>query len=131
MTHVLAQKPAQLWRDYPRETLFVGLLGFVASAAFAGVSYNVPPAAGPGITESAAKVAPPAPPPLQVQVLVRFATGLRLRVAGLRGQPMELQFSRDLLNWSTIATHSGGSALFDKDVEMDQSRGFFRVRISP
>jgi spore germination cell wall hydrolase CwlJ-like protein len=69
MTHALTQKPAQLWRDYPRETLVLGLLGFVASAAFAGASYNVPPSTESAIADSVAKAAPPAPPPLLVREL--------------------------------------------------------------
>ncbi len=70
--------------------------------------------------------------PLQVQVLLRspLGGGLRLRVAGLRGEPIELQFSRDLRNWSTIAAYSGAAFFFDHDVETaGQSRGFYRVRV--
>jgi hypothetical protein len=74
--------------------------------------------------------APDDPSPLQVQVLRKSPNALRLRVAGLRGRPIELQFSRDLRNWSTVIVYTGVGSLFDYDVETGgQSRGFFRVRV--
>jgi spore germination cell wall hydrolase CwlJ-like protein len=47
----------RLWRAHPRETIGLGVLGFVATIA--GVS-----AASLGLNHSAAQAAPPAPPPL-------------------------------------------------------------------
>lgn len=66
MFHTMTHNPAQIWRDYPRETLMLGLLGFVASAAFAGASYNIPASAGSRSEDKLAE-APPAPPPLLVR----------------------------------------------------------------
>lgn len=65
MSHILTQTPAQLWREHPRETLVLGLVGFLATAAFAGASYTLPPTAD---QVTAATVAPP-PPPLLVRKL--------------------------------------------------------------
>ncbi|MEO5773238.1 MAG: cell wall hydrolase [Sphingomicrobium sp.] len=69
MTHALTHHPAQLWRDYPRETFALGLLAFAASAAFAGASYNVPGRTTPAVTGKLSETAPPAPPPLLVRQL--------------------------------------------------------------
>jgi spore germination cell wall hydrolase CwlJ-like protein len=69
MTHALTHRPADAWREYPRETLALGLLGFMASAAFASASYTVPPSAESAIAQSVSRVAPPAPPPLLVREL--------------------------------------------------------------
>lgn len=66
MAPALTHTPAQLWRDYPRETLVLGALGFVASAAFASASYNIPAQVGSSAEDKVA-VAPPAPPPLLVR----------------------------------------------------------------
>ncbi|MFL6734847.1 MAG: hypothetical protein ACJ8EY_09130, partial [Sphingomicrobium sp.] len=65
MAHVLTHNPAHVWREYPRETIALGLLGFVASAAFASASYTVPSVTGP-VADKIEAVAPPAPPPLLV-----------------------------------------------------------------
>ena len=69
MTTALMHRTADAWREYPRETLALGLLGFMASAAFASASYTVPPSAESAIAESVSKVTPPAPPPLLVREL--------------------------------------------------------------
>lgn len=67
MTHVLTRYPAHVWRAYPRETLVVGLLGFVASAALASGSLLIPVAPPSSGEDKLAAVAPPAPPPLLVR----------------------------------------------------------------
>jgi spore germination cell wall hydrolase CwlJ-like protein len=69
MTLALTHRPAHIWRDYPRETLVLGLLGFVASAAFATASYNLPSGVVPSSIGKAARAAPPAPPPMLVREL--------------------------------------------------------------
>ena len=55
----LRLRVAQLWRAYPRETLGVGVVGFVAAAAI-GISFA---------PTNGAHAAPPAPPPLLMRDL--------------------------------------------------------------
>ena len=67
MTQALTLPAARLWRDFPRETLAVGLLALAASAAIAGSTHIAPASEGTeGVAESPA---PPAPPPLLVRQL--------------------------------------------------------------
>lgn len=80
MFHTMTHNPAQIWRDYPRETLMLGLLGFVASAAFAGASYSIPAGTG-SRAETKLAEAPPAPPPLLVrQIAPEVALNLNDRI---------------------------------------------------
>ena len=65
MTYALTQTPAQLWREYPRETLGLAVLGLFASAAFAGASYKREQAAADLVVEETK--APPIAPPLLVR----------------------------------------------------------------
>ena len=53
----LKLRATTLWRAYPRETIGLGIFGFIGVVAVAGAAYSAPEAA-------AQTVAPPAPPPL-------------------------------------------------------------------
>lgn len=85
MNHAIAHHPAQIWRDYPRETLVLGLLGFVASAAFAGASYSIPGEIR-SKAENRVAEAPPAPPPLLVrEIAPEVALNLNDQIPLARG----------------------------------------------
>ncbi|MBA2466213.1 MAG: hypothetical protein H0V46_01235, partial [Sphingomonas sp.] len=69
MARSLTLSAATFWRDYPRETVALGVLGVAAAAALAGAAYSTPTIAGLGLNSGKAAVAPPAPPPLLVRQL--------------------------------------------------------------
>ncbi len=54
MSHALTLSAAKFWREYPRETVALGVLGLAAAAALAGAAYSTPTlsgsAAGPSRT---------------------------------------------------------------------------------
>ena len=76
MTHALALpvarptfSPAKPWRDVPCETLVLGAIAIVASAALAGTAISTPSLSDFGIGAATTAEAPPTPPPLLVRPL--------------------------------------------------------------
>jgi hypothetical protein len=71
MSHALTLSAAKFWRDHPRESVALGVLGVAAAAALAGAAYSTPTLGGLGIRGHKTVEAPPAPPPLLVRELPR------------------------------------------------------------
>jgi len=57
----VAERAAALWRAYPRETMGIGLFGFITAAAITSASLLIP--------DQQPSAAPPAPPPMTVRPL--------------------------------------------------------------
>src|SRR5688500_4358749 len=66
MTTAAASTATRLWRDYPRETIALGLLA-AAGGALAGAAWSTPSLSGIGQDPAAAAVKAPVPPPLLVR----------------------------------------------------------------
>src|SRR5690349_9831254 len=69
MSQTVALSPSRLWREYPREAVALGALGFAALIALAGSAYSSPGVSGLSVADQSAEAAPPAPPPLIVRRL--------------------------------------------------------------
>ena len=70
MSLTLSLSAAKVWRDYPREALALGALGFAAAAALAGAAYSTPTLSGLRVADDQpAAAAAFAPPPLLVRAL--------------------------------------------------------------